>query len=222
MCLVSLVKRTVKVVSDPVRFFLLPEHKIVCLGVFWLARIGMAFLGVLWVRLVQYLFDVFLPSLHHNISGRFQLNYRRGGAVFPISIIGWRRRLHSLQWLNRVCCWTLIVVSLLSVLAFVVWMCWAFDFHEKFYFNVIKFFLCDWQDYIILLKDYLKFVAVVTFLVHVVEDFVLLSDQKCPFDLWFTLLLVEHAFGIWWLEEVVELLGGDELLEWYLFGWWAV
>lgn len=202
------------------RLLLLPQLKVVALGVLWLSVLDVEILGISYIGLIQRLFDVFVPSLHHNISIGFLLQERRHVAALPTGAIGRRRGLHRLQRLRLVSEGTRVLAGLRLLLALVVRVSWTLDIHEEINFYVIELVLLNWKNDIILLEDNLIFMTLLATLVHVIEDLALLTDQKSSFDLGFSLLLEVLALAsLARVEEVVELLGGHELLERYLFDW---
>lgn len=67
----------VKVIYYAMSLFLLPQHEVVAVCVFWLTRVTIQLLDVAEVGLVGDLVHMLLPSLHHYISKRFLLLYWR-------------------------------------------------------------------------------------------------------------------------------------------------
>ena len=76
----------------------------------------------------------------------------------------------------------LIFLLLAILLAFVVWVARAFYVHYKINLYVVQLLLVKRKYHIVLEKYYLVLMAHLTPMIHIVKDFVLLSDQKCPFD----------------------------------------
>ena len=78
-----------------------------------------------------------------------------------------------------------LVLELLNavlLLTLVVRMGWAFHIHYEIYLDIVQLLLVHRQYHIIFLEYDLILVALLATPVHVVEDFVLLSDQKGPLD----------------------------------------
>ena len=122
--------------------------------------------------------------------------------------------------------WTAEVCWLGRLLALVIWVCWALNIHQEINFDIIDLVLAERQYNVILLENNLISVILLSSFIQVIQNFVLVSDQKGSFDLCLALqFIVEAACGLdghWWRWADIELLGSNELFEGDFLLDWAI